>query len=71
MYKIKFSPEVHIFLYSQPPPLPLMGGSFVTDFRPGKEFKGKRERREGKKEEGKRKRKDGKRKRSEGKKRGK
>ena len=48
-----------------------MRGSFVTDFRPGKEFKGKRERREGKKEEGKRKRKDGKRKRSEGKKRGK
>ena len=48
-----------------------MSGSFVTDFRPGKEFKGERERRKWKKEEWKRKRKDGKRKRSEGKKRGK
>ena len=69
MYKI----NVSLFFYILNPP-PLMGGSFVTDFRPGKEFKGKRkkrERREGKKEEGKRKRKDGKRKWREGKKRGK
>ena len=70
MYKIKFSPKVYIFLYSQPPPPPLlMRGSFVTDFRPGKEFKGKRKKRE--RREGKRKRKDGKRKWREGKKRGK
>ena len=56
-------------MFPTAPPPPLMRGSFVTDFRPGKEFKGKRKKRE--RMEGKRKRKDGKRKWREGKKRGK
>ena len=66
MYKIKFSPEVHIILYSQPPPPPLMRGSFVRfQAREGiqgeKEEKGEKGWEKGGRE-GKRKRKDGKRK---------
>ena len=38
MYKI----NVSLFFYLPNPP-PLMGGSFVTDFKPGKEFKGEKE----------------------------